>query len=425
MRILFAFENVLPSFEADAEVFVTTASYLAPLVEQSWMHVPLPRTADITASGLLSGHTVLRAYAPLRPAVLRHFCCGISLVLRPAFRQADLVYTRNLWIAFLALLFGQNVVFDHYRPWPEQIPPLQRWIYRLQCHKRFILNICHSDYTRRVYAALGIPGERLQCIRNGFEPRRLSATLSTDAAKAAIGVPQAQKTVVYIGRLNHKKGLDLAIAAARQLPELLFILVGSHGNGPIEDAAREIANIRIVPWQSSENVGQYIFAADVLLIPPSRQPLAKFGSTVLPLKLFLYMASGRPIVAGNTADVGEVLRHLENAFLCEPDSVDALVAGLQRMTQDATLAARLAEHAVTDSRALTWEARAFRIEDAIRTRLQSARLVPSLMQGRWNGARRRVWLGQSWQWLVHLAKHRSWVMPPPAADSVSDPARNT
>jgi glycosyltransferase involved in cell wall biosynthesis len=410
MKILFAFENVLPSVEADAEVFVATASYIAPLIDRSWMHVPLSAQPHLATAALLRGHTVLRAYAPRRPAVLRHFCCGISLVLRPEFREADLVYTRNLWIAVMALLFGQRIVFDHYRPWPEQIPPLQWLVYRLHRHKRFLLNICHSEYTRHVYAALGIEGDRLQCIRNGFEPRRLQAPLSRGAAKAAIGVAENQITVVYTGRLNHKKGLDLAIAAARQLPELLFILVGSRGGGPIEDAASLVPNIKIVAWQPAETLAQYIFAADILLIPPSREPLAKFGSTVLPLKLFLYMAAGRPIVAGDTPDIREVLRHQGNAFLCAPDSVDTLVAALQLVTNDPSLAARMAAEALTDSRNLTWEARAYRITAAIESRLHATESAPLT----WNGARYRAWLRGSWQWLVHLAKHRSWVMPPAA-----------
>jgi glycosyltransferase involved in cell wall biosynthesis len=410
MKVLFAFENVLPSAEADAEVFVATARYLAPLLDQSWMHVPVLHPTDLAASGLLRGHKVLRAHTPLRPAALRHFCCGISLVCKQAFRDADMVYTRNLWIAFMALLFGQKVVFDHYRPWPEQIPPLQWLIYHLQCRTGFLLNICHSDYTRQVYARLGISGDRLQCIRNGFEPRRLQAPLSSSAAKATIGVPHDRLTVVYTGRLNHKKGLDLAIAAARQLPEFLFILVGSRGSGPIEQAAASVANIRVVPWQSAETLGHYLFAADILLIPPSREPLTKFGSTVLPLKLFLYMASGRPIVAGNTPDVREVLRHEENAFLCAPDSIEALVAALREVTQNPPFASRLAAEALSGSRELTWEARAHRIKAAIQSRLHA----DAPPQRGWSSARYRAWLGESWRWLVYLAKHWSWVMPPAA-----------
>ena len=41
MKILFAFENNLPNAEADAEVFVTTAKYLAPHAAESWLHAPL------------------------------------------------------------------------------------------------------------------------------------------------------------------------------------------------------------------------------------------------------------------------------------------------------------------------------------------------------------------------------------------------
>src|ERR1700727_2967556 len=103
MRILFTFENPLPSAEADAEVFVTTAKYLAPLTTQSWLHVPVSDGADRDAIETLAGMPVVRARAPLRPAVLRHFCCGVSLPFRRAFREADFVYTRNLWVAWVAL----------------------------------------------------------------------------------------------------------------------------------------------------------------------------------------------------------------------------------------------------------------------------------------------------------------------------------
>ena len=136
-KILFAFENPLPSREADAEVFVTTARTLAPLLSQASLHVPLPRATPTSEIEALAGMTVVRAAAPLRPAALRHLCCGLTIVARRPFRDADLVYTRNLWVAWMATAFGKQVVFDHYRPWPDQIPPLQRLLYRLHCNARF------------------------------------------------------------------------------------------------------------------------------------------------------------------------------------------------------------------------------------------------------------------------------------------------
>jgi len=408
MKILFAFENPLPSAEADAEVFVATASYLASHATQSWLHVPLSDDAGRDAAGTLAGMPIVRAHAPIRPAVLRHFCCGLTMVFRREFRQADLVYTRNLWVAWLALLFGQRVAFDHYRPWPDQIPPLQFWLYRLISHRRFLVNICHSDYTRQKYLDLGILEEKLHCVRNGFEPRRLQAPIPIATAKAQIGVPADKKTIVYAGRVNHKKGLHLVIEAAKKLPDLQFILVGSYGKGPIEALAKAVANVRIVPWQPPETLANYVFAANVLLVPPSSQPLAEFGSTVLPLKLFFYLASGRPILAGDTPDLREVLKHGENAFLCPPDRLEALVAGIRELTGDPSLAARLGATALADSRDFTWEVRAGKIAGIVSGRLHS----PPAQNGAWGRGQFRSWKHQSWRWLVHLIRNRSWILPP-------------
>ncbi len=408
MKILFAYENPLPNTQADAEVFVTTTKYLARLAPGSVLHVPLARAADRTMAEALAGTGVLRAWAPGRPAALRHLFCGLTMPLRKAFRDADVIYTRNLWVASLALLFGRKVAFDHYRPWPAQLPPLRRWIHRLFCHHRFLVNICHSEYTRKVYLELGIPAEKLVCIHNGYEPDRLQERLPADEAKRRIGVAPGQKTVVYTGRINHKKGLELVIEAARALPDVLFILVGAERENPVEQQARAVANIRVVPWQTPEAVATYLFAADVLLIPPSLQPLAEFGSTVLPLKLYLYLAAGRPILAGNTRDVGEILRHGENAFLCEPDRLQPLLEAITALTTDAGLAARLAAGALADSRLFTWEARAGKIAETLAARWR----MPAATPGRWEARHARAWRAESWRWLVHVARTRYWVLPP-------------
>jgi len=408
MKILFTFENPLPSAEADAEVFVTTARYLAGLASGTWLHVPMRKAEDQAACETLAGMPAIRARAPIGPAILRHFICGLTMPFRKEFRQADLVYTRNLWMAWTSLKFGQRVVFDHYRPWPDQIPPLQRWLHRLFCHPRLLANICHSDYTRGKYLNIGVPADKLVCIHNGYEPQRLAEQLSPEAAKRKLGLDPARKTAVYTGRVNHKKGLDLVIQAARQLPEVQFVLVGSYGEGPIEALAKDVPNVTIVPFQPAEKLSDYIFAADLLLIPPSWAPLAIFGSTVLPLKLFFYLAAGRPILAGETPDVMEVLRHRDNAILCKPDDVAALVDGIRTVFGDEALAARIAAKAQEDSRALTWDARVAKIHDLIASRLVSSVTEP----GVWSPAQAKTWREQSRRWLAHLVRERSVILPP-------------
>ncbi len=408
MKILFTFENPLPNPQADAEVFVSTAKHLAAFASKAWLHVPASDAADGATTAALVGMSVVRALAPRRPAVLRHFCCGASLPFRRVFREADLVYTRNLWVAWVALLFGQRVVFDHYRPWPDQVPPLRRWIHAIFCNPRLLANISHSRYTRAKYLELGIPAEKLHCVHNGFDPQRLGDPQPLEAAKRQIGVEGGTKTVVYTGRINHKKGLELVVQAAQRLADHLFILVGAGEHSTIETLASGSKNVRIVSWQESDALARYIYAADLLLIPPSVKPLAEFGSTVVPLKLYLYMGSGRPILAGDTPDIREILEDGRNARLCQPDSVDALVAGICALTRDPALAQRLGAQSLSDSRHFSWRERARRIASILRARLAATPVECSA----WNRVQNRDWLLQSRRWAVHLVRKRSWVLPP-------------
>ena len=408
MKILFTYENPLPNDQADAEVFVTTAKYLAVRVARASLHVPVPSATARAAAATLAQMPIVRAWAPARPAALRHLVCGLTLPWRREFRAADLIYTRNLWVAALSILFGRRVVFDHYRPWPDQLPPLAPLIYRLCCHPRFLAHVCHSEYTRSRYLALGVPAAKLFCVHNGFEPDRLRCRLPIETAKARIGIAPERRTAVYTGRINRRKGLEVVIEAARRAPDHEFLLVGSSGDRMIEALARDLPNVRIVPWQSAAALATYLDAADVLLIPPSRRPLAAFGSTVLPLKVFLYLASGRPIVAGDLPDLREVLRHGENALLCRPDDPEELAASIRRLTSNAPLAQRLGATAAADSEAYTWDARARRIIAIVRERLESAPPAPDPRPP----GHRRAWLAETWRWLVHLARERSWALPP-------------
>ena len=123
-------------------------------------------------------------------------------------------------------------------------------------------------------------------------------------------------------------------------PDVLFVLVGSEGDGPIEQAAAARANVRVAPWAERPALAQWLGAADVLVIPPSLAPLQRFGDCVLPMKTFAYLAAGRPILAPIAPDTAELLRDGETALLVPPDQPEAAAAGLDRLLGDAALAAR-------------------------------------------------------------------------------------
>jgi glycosyltransferase involved in cell wall biosynthesis len=102
----------------------------------------------------------------------------------------------------------------------------------------------------------------------------------------------------------------------------------------------------------NRDVPTYLWAADVLVMPyTSQTPTVRYMS---PLKMFEYMAAGRPIVATDFPVVREVLRDGHSALLVAPDSAEALRAGLQRVLSDPSLQRRLADAAREAAKAYSW-----------------------------------------------------------------------
>jgi glycosyltransferase involved in cell wall biosynthesis len=81
-----------------------------------------------------------------------------------------------------------------------------------------------------------------------------------------------------------------------------------------------------------------------------------------PLKLFEYMAAGRPIVASDLPSIREILAHERNALLITPGNPQAVTAAIRRLNDDRALGRRLAGQALIDAAEYTWAKRAERLE---------------------------------------------------------------
>lgn len=287
-----------------------------------------------------------------------------------AARGADVVYTRNLPIVGPALLFRRTpVAYETYRPWPRQKPWSARFFRYLGNHPGFAGAVLHSQLAFDSYVASSVPADKLLVAHNGYDPRQIEPRLSRPEARAQVGLAREGRVVCYAGRIGPHKGIGTILDMAAALPEVRFVLVGSEGQGPIEQRAATMANVTMVPWQPFTRTLPYLYASDVLLIPPTRGPLEKTGNTVLPIKTFLYMATGRPILGPATPDLQELLRDGHNARLVQPDDANAAVGALRGMLDDEPGRERLGQQAQADVAPLTWHSRAQRILSFLDERL--------------------------------------------------------
>ena len=174
-------------------------------------------------------------------------------------------------------------------------------------------------------------------------------------------------TIGYAGHLYPWKGVDLIIEAVAALPDTRGLIVGGHEKEPdlarVKAFAAELncaSRVTFTGLIPPAEVGARLRQADVLALPNPRSVISSEFTS--PLKLFEYMASGRPIVASDLPSLREILRHEENALLVEPGNPQALVAGIQRIKDEPELGRRLAAQARVDVAQFTWARRAERLE---------------------------------------------------------------
>ncbi|MGB0678203.1 MAG: glycosyltransferase family 4 protein [Polyangiales bacterium] len=381
LRLAYAWDRLLPTTRTDAEQALHTMSALAR--RGVTVHAVVPRAAGslgLNAAALGRFYGVAGAFsvshvdtiaAGLLPWRKMHHAWRVVHAAELA--QADVVYTRNAAICLRAAACGLPVVYDTHRAWPDQIP-LTRSLFRAAMQRpNFIAALLHSAYARDSYARLGIDPNKLHVVRNGFDPGRFAEHGSKEVLRARLGLPRRAFIATYTGHMSRMKGTLALLGLAERVPEVTFILVGSKGRGATEARARRLPNVRVLPWQPYAQVAQYQLAADVLLLPLSSVPLRVAGHTVLPMKVYQYLAAGRPILAPSTPDIAEVLFDGDNARLVPPGALDAAAQALRELMQDPALQARLAERAKACAETLTWDARAARIEAVLQSRLSPKR----------------------------------------------------
>ncbi|MCY3945051.1 MAG: glycosyltransferase family 4 protein [Anaerolineaceae bacterium] len=282
-------------------------------------------------------------------------------------RRPDVYFTRDLPVAGLLVLLrrGGRLAYE-----PHRISGSGpgRWLQaRVMRHAAALFPV--TGAMARQAGELGATREQLCVVHDGIRAERFADMPSREEARQQSGWNSDRLVVGYVGRLQTMamdKGVGSLTKAVAPLDNMAIALVG----GP-EERVRELRSLWHACGRSDDDflvAGQvdpeavplYLAAFDVCAMPfPWTEHFAWYAS---PVKLFEYMASGRPLVATDLPAVAEVVRHEEHALLVPPDDIPALREALQRLQGDAALRQRLACNAREEvMRRYTWAHRARRI----------------------------------------------------------------
>lgn len=171
--------------------------------------------------------------------------------------------------------------------------------------------------------------------------------------------------VVYVGSFQHWKGVDVAVAAMKQLPEHHLTIVGGHPDQIKQLKAEAGTNVKFVGYQPRSELQSYLAKASIALIPNRLEPKSSLYS--FPMKLVEYAAAGRLIVASEMP-VLEELNLGPWIKRVAPENPEALAQAIQSFSPIPVGTTFLASNPLRESArawatAFTWAAQAQRILD--------------------------------------------------------------
>lgn len=272
-----------------------------------------------------------------------------------SFRDADLLYSRDAIVLLQYILLHRPFVFEAHAP-----PTFVSKIVARSARKTIVI----SGGLRSAYIEAGVPAEKIVVAPDAVDLSLFSDAPDKADARATLGFSK-EKVALYAGHLYARKGAHTVAAAAKLLPNVLFVFVGGTAHD-VEQFKRDWSdqpNVRIIGHVSHQLVPTYLRAADALILPNSGKDAdsARFTS---PMKLFEYMGSMTPIVASDVPSVREVLDEGSAAFF-SPDDPESLAIALKNVLDDGALSGRIAEGARTRVEAYTWDMRAKKILAAL------------------------------------------------------------
>jgi len=324
-----------------------------------------------------------RRYVPpgsLLTLTVNYFRNLISLLNSETF---DVVYTRNPNFGFLMGIFGKTrykkMVYE-LNGIPQDEKNLEKKCEEGKCYnpgknkdfqiskilskqyssaharlKLFVLKKALSFSDRIIAVTPGIksslenlyniPGEKIVVVSNGANTS-LFKPLEQDTCRKELSLSPGPY-VCFVGNLAPWQGVEYLVKAApsvlSRLPECRFLIVGDgimKNELIILSKELEVEDKFIFTGVVAyEKVPRYINASDACVAPFIVARNAKIGLS--PLKLYEYMACGKPVVASNISGVSDALESSQGGIPVLPENPGALAEAIIKLLEDSELSKKM------------------------------------------------------------------------------------
>lgn len=278
----------------------------------------------------------------------------------------DLLYTRT--IALLPGLLSTNIptVLELH-----SLPKSRKQAFVRQCNQCKLV-VCLTSPMRDELLQWGVDTEKVIVEGDAMSPTLFADKIRADVWRYSCSIPNGAPIVGYTGQLHSmglSKGVEVLLEALTHIAECHALIAG----GPdtvaqkmmksMPSSLRERVHfLGVLPHQDIPSV---LRACDVLVYPAPKSSHPFYQRDTSPLKLFEYMAAGRPIVCADIPPVRDTVNESHVTFF-DPGDVQGLAHAIRQLLQNpnqdqVNVAKRHVEQ-------FTWEKRMGRIFAVLRER---------------------------------------------------------
>jgi glycosyltransferase involved in cell wall biosynthesis len=180
--------------------------------------------------------------------------------------------------------------------------------------------VCISYHEVRAARQCGIAPEKLVLVRNGVP--MVAPTPAIDPA--SIAWPEGKRRILFVGRFDRQKGVDVLLRAVSELKDQVFACIV--GDSVVDNlpVASDAENVRLCGWLSPAQLEAYYQSADVVVIPSRWEGFGLVAAEA--------MRAGLPVIASNVGGLTEIVDDGVTGILIPTDDEKVLVQTLRDLT---------------------------------------------------------------------------------------------
>lgn len=291
------------------------------------------------------------------------FVYALTIAFRSRRLEPNLVLSRNLPGSATAILLGLRVIHEFHAPPQNLVEHALASFLTQSKNLRGVVYITHALKTD-MEALLGPLRPEAIVLPDG-------ASFSRDETRNLKKNLLGQLKIGYAGSFYSGRGIEIILDLAERHPLHRFMLVGDNTNLGHESSLGERSlpeNVEVLGFIPPKGVRSQLESCDILLAPYQEETVDAGGRNTTrwmsPLKIFEYMAAGRPIIASDLSALREVLVDEVNCLLVRAGDIQAWATAIHILEESKAIRERLASRAREDfEKNYSWDRRALRLTE--------------------------------------------------------------